>query len=179
MFCRLRNGTARAIYDFATRRVLDLPALAIRDAPLRIVSMVSHRDLRMYLVAARSLYGQLREGRFVIVNDGSLTADDMAILDRQLGGPEIVPISSIDTGPCPRGGTWERLFKIAELTQASYIIQMDSDTLTRSEISEVLGAYRANRSFTLGTNMGQRPVTAEETGQLVARSALTHGYLEK
>ena len=48
---RIRNKLARAIHDWGCRSILETPPLAIRRAPLVICSMVSRRDLLMYLVA--------------------------------------------------------------------------------------------------------------------------------
>ena len=92
--------------------------------------MVSHRDLIMYFVAIRSLYAQIGEGAIAIIDDGSLTAADTEILHRLLGGPQIIRADQIDTGACPRGGTWERLLHILDLSSSRYVIQLDSDTLT-------------------------------------------------
>ena len=73
MLWRLRGNLGRWRHFRSCRRVLDLPPLEIREAPLTFVSMVSHRDLVMYLVAIRSLYAQIGEGTITIIDDGSLT----------------------------------------------------------------------------------------------------------
>ena len=54
---------------------------------MSFVSMVSHRDLVMYLVAIRSLYAQIGEGAITVIDDGSLTAADITILHRLLSDP--------------------------------------------------------------------------------------------
>jgi hypothetical protein len=171
---RLRAGLGRWRHLRNCRRVLDLPRLTIREAPLSFVSMVSHRDLVMYLVAIRSLYAQIGEGSITVIDDGSLTAADIELLQRSLSDPHIIRADRIDTGACPRGGTWERPLHILDLSSSRYVIQIDSDTLTLAPVSEVIDAYRINRSFTLATHEGQRPLTLDEASRAAPRSPSQH-----
>jgi hypothetical protein len=142
MLTRVRESLGRRRHLRSCRRILDLPRLTIREAPLSFVSMVSHRDLVMYLVAIRSLYAQIGEGSITVIDDGSLTAADIELLQRSLSDPLIIRADQIDTGACPRGGTWERLLHILDLSSSRYVIQMDSDTLTLAPVCEVIDAYR-------------------------------------
>ena len=174
MLWRLRQNLGRWRHFRSCRQILDLPPLVIREAPLSIVSMVSHRDLVMYLVAMRSLYPRIGQGSITIVNDGSLTAADADILHRLLGGPQIIRADQIDTGACPRGGTWERLLHVLDLSSSRYVIQVDSDTITLAPLPEVIDAYRSNRSFTLATREGQRALTLDEASRAVLRSSSQH-----
>ncbi len=123
---------------------------------ITIVSMVSHPDLAMYLLAVKSLYVQLGAGCIFVVNDGTLSPRDIKLLKANLSPCEIMAISDIEVGRCPKGGMWERLLLIAECVQRSYVIQLDSDTLTLSHIPEISSAIKENRSFTLGTGMGRQ-----------------------
>jgi hypothetical protein len=123
--------------------------------------MVSHADLTMYLVAVRSLYSHLGHGQIIILNDGTLTAPDIAILKRQLCDPEIVTIADIENQRCPHRGCWERLLLISDRVRNQYVLQLDSDTLTLGKIPEVIDAVQNNRSFVLGTGMG-RQISAME-----------------
>jgi hypothetical protein len=116
--------------------------------------MVSHSDLLMYVVAVKSLVSYLGDAQVVIVNDGTLRGNDFQLLDDHLSA-KIVEIKTVDCGNCPRGGTWERLLLISHHVQESYVVQLDSDTLTLTDIPEVLAAVEMNRSFTLGTRMGR------------------------
>jgi hypothetical protein len=155
VFYRLKNRLERTQYEVRCKKVYSAPPLERHDGHLRIVSMVSHADLTMYFVAVQSLYRQINEGSIVVINDGSLNQDDLRLLTRHLGPLEVVNVHEVETGVCPKGGTWERLLKIVEFTRDSYVIQMDSDTLTRGAIDEVVECYRGNRSFTLGSHTGQ------------------------
>lgn len=131
------------------RAVLDTPPAIPRDDGVILFSMIGTRVLLPYLVAAKSLHGQLGRGRFAILDDGTLTEGDKAILARHLGDPEIRHIASVDVGPCPHGGTWERLLTLLELRRDAYVIQLDSDTVTLGPVPEIAKAIGQGRSFTL------------------------------
>ena len=109
MLYNLKTKLNRSWYNLNRRAIFDTEALKIREAPLLFLTMVSHDDLLMYLVAIKSLYARVGEGSIVVVNDGSLTPDDIDRLNDHLGRPEILEAGRIETGPCPRGGMWERL----------------------------------------------------------------------
>ena len=170
----LRDRLDRRLHDLRCRGILATPPLAIRPAPLAFCSLVSQRDLIMYLVAIKSVYRQVGEGTIHVINDGSLTADGIAALNHHLGDPVIVPIASVDTGACPRGGCWERLLHILDLSRDRYVIQVDSDIVARRAMAEVTQSYRANRSFTLGTRIGQRIISTAEASANVAASTTEH-----
>jgi len=131
------------------RAVLSTPPARVREDGVVIFSMIGTKVLLPYLVAAKSFQAQLGCGRFAILDDGTLTAADKAVLAHHLGNPSITPIASVDTGPCPRGGTWERLLTILDLRQSEYVIQIDSDVVALGQVSEVAAAIDAGRSFTL------------------------------
>lgn len=148
------RGRAERAHRRLCAAVLDTPPLRIVDAPLRFLSMCCHRDVLPYLVAVKSLYRRIGEGRFIIVDDGTLTAEDRAVLSSHLGAPEFLDIAAIDTGVCPRGGTWERLLSIIDRLGDYYVIQADADTVAIGPLDEVVRCYRENRSFALGTTTG-------------------------
>lgn len=129
--------------------ILATPPVSARDDGLVLFSMIGTRVLLPYLVAAKSLHAQLGGGRFVILDDGTLTAHDKALLAHHCDQPEIIAIASVDTGPCPRGGTWERLLTILDLRRDNYVIQFDSDTVCTGPVPEVAECIAQNRSFTI------------------------------
>lgn len=133
----------------AARAILDTPPIVPADDGLILFSMIGTAVLLPYLVAVKSFHAALRRGRVAILDDGTLTAADRETLAFHLGNPRIVSIHDVDTGPCPRGGTWERLLTILDLRADDYVIQLDSDTVTLGEVPEVAAAIAANRSFTL------------------------------
>ncbi len=176
-FYRLRRQLARARFEHQCRAVRATPPIVPVAAPLTLLSMVSHADVVMYLIAVKSLYRRLGRGKIVIVDDGSLTEADRDLLGEHLGHPTIVALSSVDTGSCPKGGTWERLILILDLTAEDYVIQVDSDTLATGMVDEVATCIEDNRAFTLGTRMGQRFVTLREAAARISDVAGEHVQL--
>lgn len=136
-------------FTAAIRGVLATPPLRATADPLVLFSMIGTRVLSAYLVAVKSLHAQLRRGRVVILDDGTLTPADKAVLAHHLDNPRIISIDAVDTGPCPKGGTWERLLTILDLRRTDYVIQLDSDTVTLGPVDEVREAVVQGRSFTL------------------------------
>ena len=156
----------------ACRAVLATPPCAVRDDGVILFSMIGTRVLLPYLVAAKSLHANLGRGRFVILDDGTLTADDRAVLAKHLGDPQIIAISQVDTGPCPRGGTWERLLTILDLRADAYVIQLDSDVVVLGPVDDVAEAIAQGRSFTL------RGEAAAEILPLVESAASATAYMD-
>lgn len=156
------------------RRIVDTPPLLTSQAPLLFVSMVSHKDVQSYLLAIKSIYRYVGEGRIIVINDGSLTGDDLALLRVHAGAPTVVGIGSIDTASCPRGGTWERLMLIAELARDSYVIQVDSDLLALSSLPEVIDAYRRNVAFTQSGDLSSALVSLEQAAARADTQAGEH-----
>lgn len=136
------------------RAVLDTPPIIARDDGVVIFSMVGGAVVLPYLVAVKSFAGALGRGRVVVMDDGTLSSADRALLAEHLGGPEIVPLTSVDTGAAPRGGTWERLLAILDRRAVDYVIQLDSDTVTLGDPAEVRAGIDANRSFLLRGEAG-------------------------
>lgn len=149
----LRERLLRKVREYRhtrqARAVLDTPPLIPSDDGVILYSMIGTRVLLPYLVSIKSLHAQLQCGRIVILNDGTLTDSDKALLAHHLGNPEIRHIGDVDIGPCPRGGTWERLLTLLDLRKSAYVIQVDSDTVTVGPLPEVVKAISAGRSFTL------------------------------
>ena len=172
----------KSSFDRIARRVRNTRPLELYgDSPI-FLSMVSRQDLNAYLLAIKSLYRGVGQGRVVVINERSfvnqhsLNSEDMAILNYHVPGIEVIDLAGISTGCCPRGGTWERLVKIVELSADNYVIQADADTLVSKPISEVVQCWRENRSFLMGTRFGQQISTAAETAGMVRAWIKEHGW---
>lgn len=168
MLWRIRRRLAQARFDLACRGIRATGPLRPRPAPIRVVSMVGTHDVAMYLVAVKSFYARIPGGEIVVLDDGTLTADDRVTLGRHLGAPRIERIADVATGACPRGGCWERLLRIIELSADSYVIQLDSDVLTLGPLPEVASAIAANVSFTLASSPDAAIVDVEAAAAAVA-----------
>lgn len=158
----------------AARAILDTPPVVPADDGLVLFSMIGTRVLLPYLVAAKSLHAALGRGRMMILDDGTLTAADRAALAAHLGDPRILSIHDVDTGPCPRGGTWERLLTILDLRADDYVIQFDSDTVTLGGMPEVAAAIAANRSFALRGEPDSELLSFAEIASLTDDDAYFH-----
>jgi hypothetical protein len=131
------------------RAILATPPVRAADDGVVLFSMIGTRVVLPYLIAAKSLHAQLGKGRFVILDDGTLTSEDRAVLAAHLGRPEILAIGDVELRDCPRGGCWERLLTLLALRRDNYVIQLDSDTVTLGPVPEVVAAIDAARGFTL------------------------------
>lgn len=153
LFCKVFDRTLRRarmhLHLHVARRILATPPITPRDDGVIILSMIGTRTLIPYLVAIKSFHQHLAMGRIVLIDDGSLTEADRRILARHCGAPRIIPIAEIDTGACPRGGTWERLLVLLDLRADHYVVQLDSDTVTLADLPEVRAAITGNRGFML------------------------------
>ncbi len=137
-------------HDLAAAAILKTPPILARDDGLILFSMIGTAVLNSYLVAIKSLHNELDMGRIMLLNDGTLTAQDRRDLAFHCSNPVIIEMSDIDVSPCPSGNCWERLMAILNQRGAHYVIQLDSDIVVTGAIPEVLGAIAANSSFTLG-----------------------------
>jgi len=128
-----------------------VPLVTYSDSDLAVVSLVSHKDIWMYLIAISSFCHHLGYcPKVFVINDGSLTVDDRILIAKHLLGVHFVHISSISTEcDVPIGGCWERLLFITDLVKENYVIQLDSDTLTCSNLSYISLMVAENKSFSL------------------------------
>ncbi len=169
MFFRARRALNRAWFDFHLKQVLQTPPLPPANSEVTVASMLCHGDLIMYLLAAKSLIQRLDVSpQVVVLNDGSLTEEDIQLLRRHIPSLRTVPIASIERGRCPKGGAWELLLMMATLVQDGYVVQVDSDTLTLGPIPEVNACIGGERDFAL---LGDRSYPhVESMLETVARS---------
>ena len=133
---------AEAISD-----VLETPPIEPRQDGVVLFSMIGTAVLLPYLVAVKSLWHHLGRGRVAILDDGTLTAQDRAILAHHCGDPQIMRIADVKLNEFPAGGTWERLLTILDNRAGEYWIQLDSDTVTIGAVPEISEAIARNRSF--------------------------------
>lgn len=131
-----------------------------------LVSQICSRDLYMYLAAVKTFTDYLKPFRIIVLGD-RLSANDIKILRDKIQNIELIDINDVDTEDFPKGGTWERLLTIIDKTKEYYVIQLDSDTLSLKQMLEVKQCIEQNRSFTLGTTMGQTVIKFKEASKLM------------
>ena len=167
---RHRHRIVTFLHNRAIASIKETPPVRQEAAAgLMFLSMLRHTDVLMYLVAMKPIYRRLGPGLITIVNDGSLTIDDCDLLERHLGRTRFLRIEQIDTGCCPRGGTWERLLAILDHSREHYVIQVDADIVALGELREVADCIRRNRAFTLAGNPSASLETVGETSARVRR----------
>jgi hypothetical protein len=150
MFFRAKRAVSRAWFDFNCRAILNTPPVNSNDNRVTLVSMLCHGEVRMYLLAVKSFCVRLgRVPKVVILNDGSLTAEDQAIIRKHIPEVTFVAIPDVPPANCPKRNCWERLLLISDLVKDTYVVQLDSDTLTANAIPEIIQCIANNRSFTL------------------------------
>ncbi|MCU0985160.1 MAG: hypothetical protein MUC89_09495 [Acetobacteraceae bacterium] len=170
MFSNLRTRLKTKHFEFVCRDILRTKRVEPGTLPVTVVSMVRSEHTLMYLLAIKSFLRHVPASAVTVLDDGSLTPADHDLLRAHVGGLSIVPIASIDTGTCPRGGCWERLLYILDLSATRYVVQLDSDILTIAPIPEVVEAFAANRSFTLGSDAQFGIVTTQDAARAIAGS---------
>jgi len=129
----------------------------------------------MYLVAIKSFYAQLGQGNIYAIDDGSLTGAQRRLLCEQVRGITVLHINDAPRKHVPKGGCWERLLYMIQLAQSAYVIQLDSDTLTRWPLAEVMDACIGRTPFILsGDQDGARIISREAATQAMASSQGRH-----
>jgi hypothetical protein len=158
LFYRLRKYLANSRFDRQTRRILDTPPLAYREAPLTIVSMVEQRDVQMYILSVKALYRRLGRGKIAAIIDRDLPQAERDLIRRHLGPVEFHILEDLPVGTCQRGGTWERVIFCVNRSATDYVIQIDCDTLCFGPMEEVLQCVEENRAFTLSEGLPIKPL---------------------
>jgi hypothetical protein len=167
MFSNLRTRLKTKHFEFVCRDILRTRQVEPGPLPVTVVSMVRSEHTLMYLLAIKSFLRHVPAEAVTVLDDGSLTPADHDLLRAHVAGVSIVPIAGIDTGACPRGGCWERLLYILDLSASGYVVQLDSDVLTPGPVPEVVEAIAANRSFTLGSAADFGIMTTEEAARAI------------
>jgi hypothetical protein len=155
-------------HERAAQGILDSSPILSADDGVILFSMIGTAVLMPYLVALKSLHFHLQRGRVVLLNDGTLTAADRAVLARHCDNPVILEKSDISTSPCPRDNCWERLIAILDRRADAYVIQLDSDTVTTGPVPEIVAAIEANRSFTLAGGADEAQYGFRSAGEIAA-----------
>ena len=170
MLYKYKRKAEAAWFRFNARDVFKTaPLICDSQAGSVFVSQVCHRDIEMYLLALKSFGRYVRPSKVVVIDDTSLTETDKEILTDHIQPVEILPITTVNNERCPKGGCWERLLFISDFVPTSYVVQVDSDTLT-ARVPAIIGHHiKSNVSFTLGEWRGQNIVCAREAADLVSQ----------
>ena len=146
---RYRVRAQNSLHQRVCRPILNTPPIRAQQDGLVIFSMIGTKVLLPYLVALKSLWVELQRGRVIILDDGTLTDDDKAILSHHCDNPNIISIHDVNIDGFVKGGAWERFLSILDLRHNDYVIQLDSDTVTIGPVPELIEAIHHNQSYTL------------------------------
>ena len=152
----------RLYFGLAVKGITQTPPLSLGEIDLVALSMVQHKDVLPYLLAIKSFSRYLKPARVIVVADPTLTVDDRALMTQHIIGIEFREQAEFRKAGIPQGGCWERLCAVAEYVRDSYVIQLDSDTVTTGPMPEVAKAVEDQVAFTLGTENDQSVQTCEE-----------------
>jgi hypothetical protein len=153
MFYQARTTMNRRRFDRLTRGILKTPPIQIADANWSVISMVSNRDVQMYILSMKSFYARIGRGKVIAIIDRDMPQQLRSLLEEHIQGIQFAILEDIDTGRCQRGGTWERLIYLLNHAQSEYAIQLDSDTLAfGTDLSEIVRCAEDNRAFTLNNH---------------------------
>jgi hypothetical protein len=175
---RVKHQAGR--HNEAIAAILDTPPLVPQRDGLVLFSMIGTAVVLPYLVAVKSLWQHLGRGRVAILDDGTLTAQDRAILAAHLGDPQILKIDDVPRGAFPHGGCWERLLTILDHRAGEYWLQLDSDTVTLGPVPELERAIASNRSFTMlgGDDVPPEPLELGEFARTYYPDGPVDGHVQ-
>ena len=163
MFYRLRDRLRRRQFASQCRDILETPPVALsNESNLAVLSQLQNKDVLMFLLALKSFAREVPVGQVYLLNDGSLTPEDIALLRKHVPKPVFFELKDFQGSSCPRRGCWERLLAIAELVKKHYVIQLDSDTLTVGAMPELIENVRQGIAFSIGTWDNQEIETMNE-----------------
>ena len=165
MFFRLRNAVNQAYFKYRTRQIHASPPVPCDpDAGCELHTMLSARDVPLYLVAARSLL-RFHPGFAVIVHDdGTLDAGSRSAVERTIPGCRIISAPEADDRARRTLGTgsylhawrgldasWRRLIDTELWSTRPRRIIMDADVIVLRPPDQVIEWSRhGDRPFLIG-----------------------------
>lgn len=156
-------------FDQAILKILKTPPIQYKhDSSVVIVTMLGHDTVNMYLVAIKSFLMQFGYGSIEVINDGSLTDEDIAVLKHHIPHLMFSQANDIDTLSCPSYISWKRLFRIAELAKHSYVIQLDSDTISLAALIDIHNKVKSNHGFLIGSERWGQAVDVDFLNNIVS-----------
>lgn len=152
MFYQLKDQLNRLNFALECNNIYKTPPIAAKtDAPIAVLTQLQHKDVLLFFIAIKSFAQKINLNKVIIINDGSLTSSDIDNINKHIPIAIIRSAKEFEEDHCPKGACWERLLAIAHFTKDYYVIQLDSDTLTLSEIPEITKNIESSTGFVIGT----------------------------
>lgn len=178
MFYNIKKSIKTKLFDYQVRDILKTASVKCSKASsVALVSQLCSRDVMMYLVAIKTFTRFVEPNRVIIVSD-NLSQADINTLNEHIEQLEVIDVADVCSDGFPSGGTWERLLTIIDASADQYVIQLDADTITTSKPKEVLDCIEQNRSFTLGTWMGQSVIGFKDVTELINKQQTTSTHVQ-
>lgn len=136
--------------------------------------MVEKDSIDMYLVAIKSFMHNFGSACIEAINDGSLSKEDIALIKHHIPEISIHNAAEVDTMSCPDYISWKRLFRIIELSQNAYVIQLDSDIVATAPLVEVYHKAISNEGFMIADGRWPCPVNLELMSEIASRWPQEH-----
>lgn len=169
------NIIKKYLFKKVVNKVLNTSPIQYRyDESVTIASMVGSSTVAMYLVAIKSFMENFGYGKIEAINDGSLTEQEKALLHHHIPHLNISNASDVSTHGCPTYISWKRLFRIQQLAQTSYVIQLDSDTVSLGPLIEISDRVSKNEGFLIGCKRWGNAIDVNMLRDLVSRWNSSH-----
>lgn len=165
----------KAKFDRIIKRIrYTAPINSSLDEEITIVSMVSTSTVDMYLTAIKSFLKYFGRGTVEAIDDGSLSEDDVKVLKHHIPNIQFSNANDIETFDSPSYVSWKRLYRVQQLAQKSYVIQLDSDTLTIGPLVDIDHAVRNNEGFLIGSSRWPQAVNVNTLRDIVSQWKSEH-----
>lgn len=165
---RIQRDFFSKLYHRAIQTIDDTPPLQAGKNSFTLLSMVHHRDVLSYLVAAKSFSHYTSPSRMIVICDPSIDEQDRRILRKHVPFIELADAVDYRHPDIPVGGTWERLFSISHFIESGYVVQADADTITFADPIEVRQAIESQRGFVIGEEPNQQLTTFASSSELAS-----------
>ena len=170
VFERIKEIFNKRVFELYVSKIQKTLPIEYRpDAQVTIVTMLGHSTVNMYLVAIKTFMKNFGYGSIEVINDGSLTVSDQDLLKYHIPNIHFSNANDIDTLSCPTYISWKRLLRIAELSKNSYVIQLDSDTVSLAALTDIHDKVQKNEGFLIGSERWRQPVDVSFLHDIVIR----------
>ncbi|MCE0493270.1 hypothetical protein [Vibrio salinus] len=174
-FTKIKRKLEKYDCEKQIKKVLDTPPSSYQKSDdVIIFSMIGKKYLAAYLVAIKSFLYWFNNVNVHILNDGTLDEEDYNILSYHIPGIAISHIADVDVGDMPHGGCWERLIKLLDLLQKSYVIQLDSDIVVTGPMTEISQYIEQKHSFTIGNPRWSETASIQYISDIAKKWNSTH-----
>ena len=136
-------------HNEAVLGILETPPIRPARDGLVLFAAIGSAEVLPFLVAVKALWAQLGRGRVAVLDNGTLTSADRAILAQHCGDPQILRRDDVPRGPFPHGQGWEALLTVLDHRAGEYWLQLDCSTLAVGPVWELERAIGSNRSFAM------------------------------